>query len=131
MGKAPSAYGSQVYTYLDRYEVIPETVDQYTGLMAAKSYRGDRPEERKIFEGDIVLRINTESSGITTRIKSLITFERGRFMIKRIEPWPFSPPGYSLHDDYQVLAEYEGYFEVIGNIHDTPELLGRDKEETQ
>jgi hypothetical protein len=114
--------------------VHKKTVGQYTGLEAADSNRyriinGKKEKDMRIFEGDIVLRVNTESSGITNRTKSLITFERGCFVIKRIEPRPFSPPGYSLYDDYQSLLECEGYFEVIGNIHDTPELLGRDKEE--
>jgi len=36
------------------YEVDPETIGQYTGLSAAKSYRGEKPEDLRIFEGDIV-----------------------------------------------------------------------------
>lgn len=38
------------------YEVISGTVGQCTGLSAAKSYRGDKPEDLLIFEGDIVRR---------------------------------------------------------------------------
>jgi uncharacterized phage protein (TIGR01671 family) len=96
--------------------VDPETVGQYTGL---KDKNGV-----KIFEGDIVLRINVESTGIENRIKSLITFEKGCFMISRVEPWPWKNPGHSLYDDYQCLTKFDGYLEVIGNIHGTPELLG-------
>jgi uncharacterized phage protein (TIGR01671 family) len=98
-----------------------ETVGQYTGLTDTKGI--------KIFEGDIVLRINVESTGIENRIKSLITFEKGCFMIGQIGPWPWRNPGYSLYDDYQKLTEFDGYLEVIGNIHDTPELLAGNKEE--
>lgn len=35
--------------------VIPETVGQCTGLIAAKSYRGTELEDRLVFEGDIYI----------------------------------------------------------------------------
>jgi hypothetical protein len=47
-------------------------------------------------------------------------------MITRIEQCPFKQPGWSFHNDYKVLTDFEGYFEVIGNVHDTPELLSRE-----
>jgi hypothetical protein len=43
-----------MYRDFERYEVILETIGQYTGVMAAKSYRGDKPKNRKIFVWDIV-----------------------------------------------------------------------------
>jgi hypothetical protein len=104
-------------------EITPETVGEYTGLSAAVSYRGERPEDLRIFEGDVVLRVNAESSGIINSAKYFITFERGGFMINRIEPWPFRMEGWLLHDDHRRLMEYEGHFEIIGNIYDAPELL--------
>jgi len=36
------------------WSVDPDTVGQCTGLTAAKSYRGDGPEDRLVFEGDII-----------------------------------------------------------------------------
>jgi uncharacterized phage protein (TIGR01671 family) len=96
-------------------EVIHETVGEYTGLK-------DR-DGKRIFEGDIVLRVFTESTGIVDTVMSLIKFERGCFLIAKIEPPPFRMDGYSFYDDYQRLTECNGYFEIIGNIHDAPELL--------
>lgn len=82
-----------------RYDVIPETVGQYTGLM-------DR-NGKKIFEGDI-LRYYEE---IETR-------SRGKETLKGVYKVDYDYCGFSPLD---CIACH--HCEVIGNIHDNPELL--------
>lgn len=79
----------------DRYEVNPDTVGQYTGLTDKNG--------KKIFEGDII-RSNSE---------------RGY-----IEYYP-NDCAFEVVDDhgfYWLISEMSN-IEVIGNIHDNPELL--------
>ena len=81
-------------------EVIPETVGQYTGLR-------DKNGER-IFEGDIV-----EYNGTKHRVVFENRFQTAYFgiVMSAMETWGFSN---------SVPANM---MEVIGNIHDNPELL--------
>lgn len=93
---------------IDGMEVIPETVSQYTGL---KDKNGKR-----IFEGDVVI-----CSLIGGDIyhppyswnRKQVVFERGAFCVE------------DLTGDTAPLHDYAPGFEieVIGNIHDNPELL--------
>jgi hypothetical protein len=110
---------------IEAHVVEKETIGQYTGLIAEKSCRGAKPRDLMIFDGDIVLRVHAEISGIIEIKKYIIDFERGGFMISRIEPWPFFRMGTCLlHDDYRChVEELEGHYEIIGNIYDMPELL--------
>ncbi len=88
------------------YEVIPKTVGQYTGI---KDKNG-----KKIFEGDIIK--VTNDYGIIEVLDS----DTGIGVVE-------------FYDGYWYIAEqvnnslYEigrcYYIEIIGNIHDTPELL--------
>ena len=80
------------------YKVIPETVGQFTGLL-------DKHEVR-IFEGDIVMVGNGWNE------LAIIVFytELSRFMAE-FEKW-----------GRKGISEGTS-FEVIGNIHDNPELL--------
>lgn len=76
-----------------KHYVIEETVGQYTGLTDKNG--------KKIFEGDII-------KDIEGRINK-VEYYRGRF-------YPFiSFPEYTCWDSDEC--------EVIGNIHDNPELL--------
>jgi hypothetical protein len=84
-----------------RYNVDPETVGQYTGLTDNNG--------SKIFEGDIV-----EGSDFTV--------EDGGYGVVSFDEGAFEVGGNNIigtfHENY-----WGKEFEVIGNIHDNPELL--------
>lgn len=87
------------YIYYDGedYEVIPETVGEYTGLTDKNG--------KKIFEGDITKHRSNYSSGL---VIAVVTYTDSSFlaMVDR-------NAGFSLSDK----------LEIIGNIHANPELL--------
>lgn len=79
------------------FEVIPETVGEYTVL---KDKNGER-----IFEGDIVT-MPRYGSG---KHKSVVYFKNGKFAVNG--------------SNYNFKDICPRNMEVIGNIHDNPELL--------
>jgi uncharacterized phage protein (TIGR01671 family) len=86
-----------VYHLVDEYsvEVSPETVGQFTGLMDKNG--------TKIFEGDIVKRRDYDV----------------RYIFYGVCSFRHTKPNGYAHD----LEGRGDWFEVIGNIHDNPELL--------
>lgn len=90
-----------------KYAVIPETVGQYTGLTDKNG--------TKIFEGDIIkIPDDYEQYGHNAGQLYAVYFAFGGFRLK--PKFNKEARGYWLEDD--------GIVEVIGNIHDNPELLG-------
>ena len=89
------------YGWLEDILVIPETVGQYTGL-TDKNGRG-------IFEGDIIKRF-----WLGAEIIYCVQYDSGnaRFIGKAM-----NKRGFTTFDNDGEM------FEIIGNIHDNPELL--------
>jgi uncharacterized phage protein (TIGR01671 family) len=116
LSQASSAH-RLMYEDFVRYEVIPETVGQYTGL---KDRNG-----MKIFEGDIV----ENRKGGVCEIKHG-DFLPGDFLNYYQETYGFKKV-YKVHGFYAYyLSDGEHCFlpvnpaiKMIGNIHDNPELL--------
>ena len=96
--------------------VIPETVGQFTGLTDKNG--------KKIFEGDIV-RCKYANTPANEHIQKVVFYD-GKFMAE------FSQGGCyaELYDGATHFSfdksVYMTEIEVIGNIHDNPELLGGD-----
>ena len=101
---------------LQEFEIIPETVGQYTGLT-------DR-NGKKIFEGDIVKThyANAQKSDFIEQV----VFHNGKFCAyfsnQLCKQWA------NLYDGTEHLPQdksvYMDSVEVVGNIHDNPELIG-------
>jgi len=84
-------------------KVIPETIGQYTGLTDKNG--------KKIFEGDIVV-LNIK--GYNTICKVAWADNVAQFQLWQTNTIPHTPTALNL-------GNYD--CEIIGNIHDNPELL--------
>lgn len=85
-------------------EVDPETVGQFTGLLDKNG--------KEIYEGDIIGGSNGSINGYLWPFKSEIKW--------RSQDCGFNTPNWGYMDSTH-------FFEVVGNIHDNPELLNTNK----
>lgn len=95
------------------YEVSPETVGQFTGLHDTNG--------KEIYEGDILQYIGRGADIVGKIYYREVTFKEGSFCI--------------YCKDLNIHSPISGYitngvlgWDVVGNIHDTPELLKGGKE---
>ena len=98
-----------------KYAVAPETIGQYTGLTDKNG--------NKIFEGDIV-KFGQNLYQITFECGSFALLDKQGFIIAKIGG--MNDRCYSLMNLYLECCWEDNWaydIEVIGNIHDNPELL--------
>jgi uncharacterized phage protein (TIGR01671 family) len=88
--------------YYVGHAIYPETVGQYTGL--------DDKNQKKIFEGDII-KDEQGSSGVVLWVQEDASFFYGE-----------------SRERCDCIMRFQEY-KIIGNIHDTPELLGGEGKE--
>lgn len=90
------------------HKVDPATVGQYTGLT-------DK-DGKRIFEGDIVRFFERQFGGEDAPVIQSVGYEEGGFCVHRyfLNNW--------LRNAINGNIQLEG-IEVIGNIHDNPELM--------
>ena len=91
------------------YPVIPESVGQFTGLTDKNG--------KKIFEGDIIKIVPDYDYSDDYSISKVYSYN-GVFCVD-YHGDDFYSTALGFLDDYL----FDGDFEVIGNIHDNPELL--------
>ena len=86
------------------HRVITETVGHFTGLTDKNG--------KKIFEGDII-RFDYIGKNLGVNGVESVVFENGKFGVK-----------WGWHKDFVCLDDFANTtLEIIGNIHDNPELL--------
>ena len=83
----------------DTYRITPETVGQFTGLLDKNG--------KEIYEGDVV---DSHSRYDQPYIREVFWGEKCGLEFKTLT-------------GYKLCKSNEPHFEIIGNIHDNPELL--------
>lgn len=104
-----SDYGTHICCK-SSYAVIPRTVGQYTGLTDKNG--------KKVFEGDIVkcVALGNDHFQKGTKAVSVVENYMGNTCLRLDGKYLTGVTLYTISVDHTV--------EVIGNIHDNPELLG-------
>ena len=97
----------------DWVQVIPETVGQYIGQIDKNG--------KKFFEGDI---IENTPSWRRQRELLVILFKETSFCTIDCESFRKNKLAYAYPIDDCDYGVYINMFEVVGNIHDNPELIG-------
>lgn len=93
--------------YPDWFNVVPETVGQYTGLVDKN--------DKKIFEGDIVI--------VSQAKKEIAVVKYDERVAAFYFEWTQVDKCNFMLDFYLRYGKfYTNIFEVIGNVYDTPEL---------
>lgn len=102
--------------------VEQETIGQFIGITV---------NDKKVFEGDIIRIISTDYCGFNEIGK--VEFKDGCFGISYIPEWEKEYGFKDLHfhrfgqvdkwQDHPASGEMRYTYEIIGNIHDNPELL--------
>ena len=99
----------QLWTDCTKTTVLPETIGQYTGLTDKNG--------KKIFEGDIIKQINSYDN---LEIIGVVRFSKSsQFVVSHT---------YTEKENYYKSGKKKVFAiktncEIIGNIHDNPELL--------
>lgn len=92
------------------YDVIPETIGQYTGLTDKNG--------KKIFEGDILKLWRSVGNDMELRMKY-----PKPLVVEYCDLWcQFVVEDNEIKEQYGIWQDFQA-FEVIGNIHDNPELM--------
>ena len=105
---------------ISSFEVIPETIGQYTGLTDKNG--------KKIFEGDIAHYVYEPGKNYwNSDQNSIIEWQHTGFYMNGI----MGTNKYACSSGWLVSIPCANgnLFEIIGNIHDNPELLGGDTNE--
>lgn len=92
------------------YEVLPETVGEYTGFTD--------PEKIRIFEGDILKWTSMDTDDSELVAYDMVVFENGSFWAKN----PVKSRKELLSEYLKINPTYEN-LKVCGNVHDHPEML--------
>jgi hypothetical protein len=103
--------------------IIPKTMGQYTGFEAADSNRyitvdGKKEKDLRIFEGDIIRMDKSPFMGKS--IIGEIVWESGGLWFK------YKNPIRSADGLIGIIIVGDHGSKIIGNVHDTPELLSRE-----
>lgn len=97
----------------DYEDVVPETMGEFTGLTDKNG--------AKIFQGDICDFSVFDFNDCDTQYRGVVVYSGSRFML-----WKTAESEYCGADggfDLDWVIGQDDEFEVVGNIHDNPELL--------
>jgi uncharacterized phage protein (TIGR01671 family) len=110
--KAITGTGLRDRVRIGKYEVIPETVGQFTGLTDKNG--------KEIYEGDVLEFETKQGFGIPFKGKIRFKIDFGEFIVKNDSFYEFI----GFHTDGGSIKYKLSYgCEVVGIVHDNPELL--------
>ena len=105
-------YANYIGSWRECYRIDPETVGQFTGLTDKNG--------KKIFEGDILKESDVIHNGETQIIGHVFS------VAMRKGCWCVLSKNY--FDGWDFLNSHTKLCEIIGNIHDNPELLAENSD---